>query len=99
MSLIINQPKPVDVTDVIDLESCVKMLVAGIFKKNMRYGNTQRSLRELNAVIQFAQEAKSSDGLLDMLRQPAAPPATNPDLVSLLSKIDARLDALEAKMK
>ena len=84
---------------IIDIRAAANMVLAGIAKKQMRYGNTQRTLRELNAVIQFGQEAKSPDKLLEMLNpaQLAAPTATNPDLIELLSKIDARLTALEAR--
>ena len=95
----VTSPKPVDVSDVIDLKACGLMVLSGIARKQIKYGNTGRTLRELNALIQFMQEARGSDQLLSMLSQPAVPaqPSVDPSIVSILSKINDRLVALEAK--
>ena len=84
---------------IIDIRAAANMVPAGIARKQMRYGNTQRTLRELNALIQFMQEARGSDQLLSMLSQPAvqAQPSVDPNVISTLSKINDRLDALEVK--
>ena len=82
---------------IIDIRAAANMVLAGIARKQMRYGNTQRTLRELNAVIQFGQEAKSPDQLLSMLSGIPKQPSVDPNVMSILSKISDRLDALEAK--
>ena len=95
----VTSPKPVDVSDVIDLRACGHMVLSGIARKQIKYGNTGRTLRELNALIQFMQEARGSDQLLSMLSPSAVPaqPSVDPNIISILSKINDRLDALEVK--
>ena len=84
---------------IIDIRAAANMVLAGIARKQIKYGNTGRTLRELNALIQFMQEARGSDQLLSMLSQPAvqAQPSVDPSIISILSKINDRLDALEVK--
>jgi|6_EtaG_2_1085325.scaffolds.fasta_scaffold223195_1 hypothetical protein len=70
-------------SEVLDIKATALGLVAGIMRKHMKWGNTMRTIRELNAVIQFGQEAQDGNSLLSMLQQPPQP-KTN-DTVALIT--------------
>ena len=83
---------------IIDIEATAKMLLAGIMRKHMKWGNTMRTIRELNQVVQFGQELQSGDSLLSMLNIVPQPVAQQPNIESLVVKLAQQVEALTAKV-
>jgi len=90
------QHKPAE--PIIDIEATAKMLFAGIMRKHMKWGNTMRTIRELNQVVQFGQELQSGDSLLSMLNIVPQPVAQQPNIESLVVKLAQQVEALTAKV-
>jgi len=90
------QHKPAE--PIIDIEATAKMLLAGIMRKHMKWGNTMRTIRELNQVVQFGQELQSGDSLLSMLNIVPQPVAQQPNIESLVVKLAQQVEALTAKV-
>jgi hypothetical protein len=90
------QHKPAE--PIIDIEATAKMLLAGIMRKHMKWGNTMRTIRELNQVVQFGQELQSGDSLLSMLNIVPQPVAQQPNIESLVVKLAQQVETLTAKV-
>ena len=97
------QHKPAE--PIIDIEATAKMLLAGIMRKHMKWGNTMRTIRELNQVVQFGQELQSGDSLLSMLNVVPQSVVQQPrdsftSIVdeALVAKLAKQVEALTAKV-